>query len=723
MICKGYYEKTLNRNEKTGYTTFSFRPLSYQGKRNQYGCLICHAIVPHFPKKMPLMIEFDDVDTAQIKPKMVVPNSEDKESSISFLIDTFDGVGEKLANQIYDTFGPDIFSFALDRKAIPSLSELPKMSVDLATTIVRALRNSCDVKELYTFLYQFHGTYSQAEQLVKLYGELALNKIRKNPYKYGYGILPYTVQELLAINEKIDPFCSNRIEALVQEMLNRAEQNGHLYIEYNRSNINKLQSIILRDCKQSRKIPFSLIHLCLYRSRFKLEYDDINQTIQLYSNHTYSLEKHLINHINLIRPRNPILTLSDASISKIEQSNGYSYGYTQKCCFRALETTGVKIITGGPGSGKTTTIKGLIEYYRSFNRDAKIALCSPTGKAAKRMEEATGLPAKTIHRLVDYRPFQNDVELRTNTVILDYDMIIVDEMSMADLQMTSLLFGSIRPGTIVLLVGDIDQLASVGAGNILMDFIQSEQFEVYRLDKNFRQGENSVIYTNADKILHGKFDLIESSCFEIHVVDDEKSLKEKSIHFFEKYDSPFMLSPIRKGEAGIMSLNQAYQRTLPRYGAYKEYGESKYYRGDSVIFLSNHYEEDEDTGDDNSYYNGDIGIIDVIYDEGLIISLDNRHITLPNSKLHDIALSYALTIHKSQGSESDTVVIVLPLKYQNMLQRNLLYTAITRAKKRVIILSEKDAYIKAIKQVNAQSRNTKTKNKLKGKFYITQSQM
>ena len=708
MLLQGIYGKTLFRNEKTGYTGFSFIPTHYEGKLSSYGNLICRAIIPHYPEKMPVSVEYDEIIDTTIEAKSVLPDGGSKEVCISFLCDCFDNVGPKLAEKIYQACGPDIFQYALQKNMLKTLKEVPGLSDETSEMIVKKLRSSFYIRDLYTFIHSVGGCWEDAERLFRQYGELALKKIHENPYQTGQNLIPFSLQEKIAKNESKGIYSKERIHAMLSEILSCAEKQGDLYIPYSKSSLDDWQERVLKNSPIKQKIPFALIHTYLYQSSFRLEYDD--KEARLYSGHMYSLEQCCVNHaLRIQREKTNLVPITKEDIMTLEDEFDIRYGDSQRHCFHALESTGIKIITGGPGSGKTTTIRGLIQAYCRKNTNAKIALCAPTGRASKRMEESTGLSAKTIHRMIEFRPFDNDFIARVEQSSLPYDLIIVDEMSMADIQITALLLNAIKSHCIVLFVGDINQLPSVGAGNVLHDFIESEQFEVYRLDTNYRQSSDSVIPRNADKVLQQEPDFIQNDSFQIIQVKNKTELQQKALEIYQQCTCPLVLTPTKKNEAGTFCLNPLFQQKLPRYGSFKQYGPYKYYRNDSVIFLSNHYEYDEEQGIDNSYYNGDIGLVDAVCDDCLIISLDDRHIVLPNNQLKDIALAYSITIHKSQGSEENEIIILLPQKPSNMLQKNLLYTAITRAKKKVIIISERDAYLTAVFNNHSHERKTKTK--------------
>lgn len=385
---------------------------------------------------------------------------------------------------------------------------------------------------------------------------------------------------------------------------------------------------------------------------------------------------------------------------------------------RRAATAKVLVLTGGPGTGKTTTTQGIIAAYRTFGLN--ILLAAPTGRAAKRMTEATGLEAKTIHRLLEFKPpegYQKNEETP-----LEGDVLIVDECSMIDIVLMNALMKAIPPHMRLILVGDIDQLPSVGAGNALRDVIDSEVFPVVRLTRIFRQAQTSRIIMNAHKINSGQMPDTSNGkntdFFFITQEDPEEAVK-KIVELVQKnlpryYKTPAsqiqVLTPMQRGVVGATNLNMALQEALNPQGEGLRRSGFVYRPNDKVMQIKNNY--------DKEVFNGDIGIIESVdlQNRTLLVNFDNRSIEYDATELDELVHAYATTIHKAQGSEYPIVVMPVLMNHFVMLQRNLVYTGITRAKKILVMVGTKKALAYAVRNVTVTKRNTLLKERLAGQI-------
>jgi exodeoxyribonuclease V alpha subunit len=386
-----------------------------------------------------------------------------------------------------------------------------------------------------------------------------------------------------------------------------------------------------------------------------------------------------------------------------EQKNAVKMSLTEK----------VSILTGGPGTGKSTITDSIIKILQSFNCTALLA--APTGRAAKRLNETTGLHASTIHRLLEYSPRSNQF-LRNQKNPLDADLIIVDEASMVDIILMYHLLNAVKEGTHILFVGDKDQLPSVGAGNVLRDLIISEVLPVTFLNTIFRQAEGSYIILNAHRVNQGRMPVFEknSSDFFLFSENDPQKAADWVIDIvanrlnarfgYDSHRDVQVLSPMHRGEAGVKELNRRLQEALnpgTRHKKETRLGERVFRVGDRIMQVRNNYEK--------GIFNGDIGIISAIdlENQAVEISIDENRIPYDYAELDELELAYAISIHKSQGSEFPVVVIPLLTQHYMMLQRNLLYTAITRARQKVVLVGSKKAIAMAVKNDKTAQRNTR----------------
>ena len=335
-------------------------------------------------------------------------------------------------------------------------------------------------------------------------------------------------------------------------------------------------------------------------------------------------------------------------------------------------------MNGGPGTGKTTTIKGIIYAFERIHPNAVVKLCAPSGRAAQRMSESTGKPATTVHRLLDYRPF-GDTEIHKDAADpIEADLIVVDEMSMMGVELFDIFLEAVKTGTTLVLVGDIDQLEAVGPGAVFRDLLNAPDSLTQKvlLTEIFRQKEGSPIIVNAGYINNGIHNLKLCNDFQvIHTKNEEETLKECISLMQRLYnpDDPFetqILCPANKGESGIRSLNTALQSLLNGNAKGVRYGSTVFRKNDKIIMFRNNYAAD--------YYNGDIGIIkDIDENNRMKVEIRGNQFEIKRDMLDDMHLSYGMTIHKSQGSEFQNVIVVLPMEPKSMLVRNLLYTAVT----------------------------------------------
>ena len=713
----GIYDRTIIRNEKNGYTAFSLITKEHDEYKTKNGCLICVGKIPVFTSKMPLRIsgEIKYKNNEYYLQVISIEEYSDKvENSVAYLSSSlFDGIGVKTAEKIIGVTGPDIFSFIKAPNAQQILADsIPELNDKRIKEIIRIIRNTINQKMLYEYIHPFGGEYSHAAKMCSIYGANAIERLKNNCYETGIAAgLPFIVCDSIAKSEGKSPYAEDRISAIVVCALQYFASCGSVYAVI--EDIYRIANYLAAHSAFLEPIPKGL----LIRSAFKTKKVVIESGDEprYYLSDLWTAESKIVQEARRIQNSSQPLDFNNHVVNNIEKKCAIRYSEKQRKSFDFLKSTGIKILTGGPGTGKTTTVNGLIEAYKIMHPNNSILLCAPTGRAAQRMTESTGLPASTIHRLLDFKPYSNEITCKDQTNPLLADLLIVDEVSMADEIIFSLLMGAVKNNTLVILCGDVDQLPSVGPGNVLCDLISSQLFEVNELDVVYRQTNGSRIICNAQSINKGNHELRLGDDFNIIEVGTEKEIHDKIVDLVSSYyDSrdPYkiqVLSSTKKGDAGTIKLNEALQNICN--GGYDTerkvgYGTSQYRVGDKVIMTKNNYEV--------GYVNGDIGIVSDISPDGMVVDIGGEEINISKGLLNDVSLSYAMTIHKSQGSEYPVVIISLPQNPSIMLKRNLIYTAVTRAKKRVIIVTQHGTIDKAIDCIDNSMRKTMLKEKLNG---------
>ncbi|MDO8686304.1 MAG: AAA family ATPase, partial [Clostridiales bacterium] len=406
---------------------------------------------------------------------------------------------------------------------------------------------------------------------------------------------------------------------------------------------------------------------------------------------------------------------ADSLIINIQKECNITYDEVQIEAIKKAAVTKFMVLTGGPGTGKTTTTLAIIRVLQKAG--GSVLLAAPTGRAAKRMTETTGMEAKTIHRLLEYRPPAGYKRTAENPLLCD--VLIIDETSMVDIVLMYNLLKAIPDTTIVLLIGDSDQLPSVGPGNVLKDIIDSGCTEVVRLTRIFRQAMGSNIILNAHRINKGEFPILKSGSdsdfFYIEQEDPEKvveEIKNLCLHRLPEYfkldplNDIQVLCPMQRGHTGAQNLNLVLQEALNPTDISIKYGTTIFRQNDKVMQIKNNY--------DKNVFNGDIGIIIFIdrEDRSLVIRFDNTNVEYDSTELDEVILAYATTVHKSQGSEYKVVVAPFTTQHFMMLQRNLLYTCVTRAKKAIVLIGTKKAIAIAVHNNKSLKRNTRLSDRL-----------
>jgi exodeoxyribonuclease V alpha subunit len=614
------------------------------------------------------------------------------------------GIGPKFAKLIVSQFGLE--TFEVIEKDTERLLEVPGIGKGRVAKIKASWEKQKDVKDIMVFL-QGHGVSSTyAAKIYKQYGKESIEKVQGNPYCLADDIWGIGFKTADGIAEKLGYVKNDlrRCRSGILYTLSKLSEDGHVYSE---------REQLIKSAKELLQADEEPIIQALDQM---IETEDvILEEEAIFLPPFYYAEVGVANKLKRLQ-EDTSGTLFDGTlnIEEIVKQTSIQYDDVQVAAIGQAVKSKVMVLTGGPGTGKTTTTLGIIAALESLGQS--ILLAAPTGRAAKRMSEATGKEAKTIHRLLEYNPAEGYGRNDENP--LQGGVLIVDESSMIDVILMNSLLKAVPSHMKVILVGDIDQLPSVGAGNVLRDIIDSDVVPVVRLTRIFRQAQSSRIITNAHKINQGVFPDIsngkDSDFFFIKQEDPELAANEivnivknripKAYHF--NTNEIQVLAPMQRSVVGATNLNIILQEAINPIGDSLSRGGFKYREGDKVMQIRNNY--------DKEVFNGDIGHVKEVNMEerSLIVIFEGREVEYEDSELDELTLAYATTIHKSQGSEYPVVVIPLLMTHYVMLQRNLIYTGITRAKKICIIVGSTKALAYSVHNMVVQKRNTKLKERL-----------
>ena len=615
------------------------------------------------------------------------------------------GVGPKFAKRIVNLFGMDTISVIEDTPE--RLNEVEGIGKKRVEMIVKSWEQQKGIKNIMLFLQGYDVSTSFAAKIYRTYGNDSIEIVKSNPYKLADDIwgIGFKTADSIASKLGFEKNCFTRCRSGILYTLNQLGDEGHVYAEKEQL-ITKSTELL----DTEREAVTDALEKILNTNDLILDEEAI------YLPPFYMAETGVARRLKLLN-NSParIDTNLKVNIPKLQEKIGIEYDEIQARGIQQAMTAKVMILTGGPGTGKTTTTLGIIRVLQIMG--LRILLAAPTGRAAKRMTETPGMEAKTIHRLLEFKPPEG--YQKNENSLLDGDVLIVDESSMIDIILMNSLLKAIPPHMKLILVGDIDQLPSVGAGNVLRDIIDSEQFPVIRLTKIFRQAQSSRIIMNAHRINAGEFPNLSNgrNTDFFYIEAEEPELAAKKIVELVKYRLPKychtapsdiqVLSPMQRGVVGAANLNILLQEAInPSDKCLYRAGRS-FRQNDKVMQIRNNY--------DKEVFNGDIGIISSIDFENrrLTVIFDNRAVEYDVTELDELVQAYAITIHKSQGSEYPVVVMPVMMTHFVMLQRNLIYTGITRAKKMLVLVGTKKAISYAVKHVTVTKRNTKLKERLK----------
>lgn len=638
------------------------------------------------------------------------------------------GVGPKYAKKIVAQFG--IETLEVIETDISRLQEVDGIGKKRIQMIRDSWERQKEIKNVMLFLQDHGVSTSFAAKIYRQYGNESLDKMKENPFQMADDIWGIGFKTADGIAQKLG-FAKEayvRLRSGIMYTLSNLADEGHVFA-YQEQLIAKAAELL--EAEES-SIVMTLDQMIADKDLICETVDyktDQAEMKAIYLPAFYYAEAGVAGKLKRLAqsPATDRLwhALMDArqktgneslsiDVGKIQEKVDMKYDEIQADAIRKAAVSKIMVLTGGPGTGKTTTTQGIIAAYRSFG--LKILLAAPTGRAAKRMTEATGLEAKTIHRLLECKPPEGYQKNEDNP--LDGDVLIIDECSMIDMILMNALLKAIPEGMRLILVGDIDQLPSVGAGNVLRDIIDSGVFPVVRLTRIFRQAQSSRIIMNAHAINEGKFPDISNGkntdFFYIEKEDPEEAVQEivrlVKNNLPRYYKTPWnhiqVLTPMQKGIVGAANLNLALQEALNPQGDGLRRGGYLFRTGDKVMQIRNNYEKE--------IFNGDIGTVESVdlQERTLKVNFDQHIIEYEASELDELVHAYATTIHKAQGSEYPIVVMPVLMNHYVMLQRNLIYTGITRAKKVLVIVGTRKALSYAVRNVTVTKRNTFLKERL-----------
>ncbi len=641
------------------------------------------------------------------------------------------GVRMATAQKIVDMFGEDTLNILENEPE--KLAKVYGISKNKALEIGSEFVKQQGIRNIVMYLQRFGISPSGAVKIFKRYGSNSVDAVKKNPYILSGTIynIGFKTADKIAIEMGVEYNASIRIEAGIKHILNTATLNGHMYLPKNIL-IDDTCRFLNITAEETEQIVVKMI----FESKLKNEMDSDNlQNIylpKLYEAELYVAEKIKRLSSNCVKENQD----TDKLIQDAEKSIDITLAEHQKSAVYCAMEKGATVITGGPGTGKTTIINTIIQIMDKL--DKKVMLTAPTGRAAKRMNEVCGIEAKTIHRLLEAKFSDSDDNMRFSKDEenpLDCDLLIIDEMSMVDILLMQALLKALKSHTRIIMVGDSDQLPSVGAGNVLHDIINSGVVSTVSLTEIFRQAKESEIVVNAHRINRGEYPRFNEQGTDFFLVKRESAMDISSSVidlFINRLPKAYrlnpmyqiqILSPTRKGITGVTELNNALQKVInppDKKKKEKNFKNIIYREGDKVMQTRNNYDMEwtrldnpEDTG--FGVFNGDIGYIHRIDKdtESATIVFDDRVCIYEFSKMEDLDLAYAITVHKSQGSEFDAVIMPMYPCTPMLQNRNLFYTAITRAKKLVVLVGRESCIRSMTDNKNEQIRYTGLEKKLR----------
>lgn len=697
---KGIVSNITFQNEENGFTVMRIKAETHKS------VVVCLGIMPAINKGEQIEAQGNWVTDPKYGKqfkieyyKSIIP--ETSEGILSLMESgLIKGIGPSRAKDIIEKFGDK--SLEIIDKDPNQLLNVKGIGKSRLKEIKKSWAKGKDVRELIIFLRDYDFSLLFINKIYSKYGSKSQQVITSNPFKLINDIQGIGFKKADAVAQKMgfEKESYKRIKAGIRYILQDASESGHTFLPKNET-IQKASEVLQID---ENLVIQSLDHLIL-------ENIIIGKDERVYLPHLYKAEecvgKELLQRVKNNRPTNTLEKM-DLWLKKYSIGNHWHGDTLQIEAVRKSAENSIMILTGGPGTGKTTTLKVIVSFFKEYS--SKISLAAPTGRAANRLSESTGLKATTIHRLLEYNPHTPKEPFQRNSENkLETDIIICDEISMIDIQLMASLLEAIPKTASIILVGDNDQLPSVGAGNVLSDLISSKCVPHINLKTVFRQAAESRIVTAAHEIKNNSIPHLRNNKTDNFFMLEQNSPEECLNTILDltcnrlperKNLDPLkdiqILTPMHKGVLGTESLNNNLQAKLNQNPNHLSRGNIKFKERDKVMQIRNNY--------DNGVFNGDIGYIISASDDGLVVNFNGNSVTYNKENLDELTLAYCITIHKSQGSEFNTVIIPLSTQHFVMLKKNLIYTAITRARELCILVGSRKAFSLAVRSADVETR-------------------
>ena len=645
---------------------------------------------------------------------------------IAYMADNVKGIGKKIAKNIVDTFGDEatnVIKYTPDK-----LRDIKGLNEEKIDNLNKFFNEEWEKWNVVEYLSKFDISVIVASKIFKVLGVDTIDIVKENPYSLIKLVkrLDFKTVDTIGRTLGLDLENEDRVDTGIIYSLNTITEFGHTCIEYN-----TLIDFAASNLEVSKEcIKNSITRLVL---EDKLYIQNIDDEDYIFRRSYFLAEDNIASSIVFHTKQNVIAKDYTKQIEGASKDNNIELSNEQKEAISTCLNNMISVITGGPGTGKTTIIKCIIDILENMKKE--YVLCAPTGRAAKRLNETTGKEAKTIHRLLEITKVDdNDVDAFYEMMVspVDTDVIIIDEASMIDTMMMNNLFKAISAKTQIILVGDVNQLPSVGPGSVLKDIISSNVVNVIYLKEIYRQSAKSDIILNAHKVNSGEYPEFKNKDTDLYYIKSESvedtvneisSLVSYRLESFATLDTKKdlqILSPMKKTGLGVVELNNKIQEVLnPKSNSKKEkeYGGKIYREGDKVMQIINNYDKKFAINGEffDGVFNGDIGYIeriDIVNQKLTVMFDEEKEVVYEFDELEQLEHAYAVTIHKSQGSEFDYVILPLYVSYPKLFTRNLLYTAMTRAKKMLIIVGSKKVINFMVDNVESKNRKTGLKEKL-----------